>query len=163
MVPDGRVDSGVGAAVGASILIRGRVADDVAKSSPQPPAKTQELRSVQALDGPVDSGVEGVPVPDRAVRVTDPLLHGHEFFVPAYFEVVERWYTEHVPRGRDWRSWKWCDVPTLRMGDPQPRQFWWRPGTDLILTLKWHPRRIVEGRALSTDITIGVFEYGECH
>jgi hypothetical protein len=56
----------------------------------------------------VSSGVEGVPIPRDTARAPEG-KGSYEVLGMSFDEVVD-WYDTHLPEGKAFRDWAWCDT-----------------------------------------------------
>lgn len=86
------------------------------------------------LGDPVLSELQGLPVPETAeIAARDagtadaPIL---VYRVPdASHEQIRRWYDRHMPVGRNWQGWTWCDSEE---NDSGFFRYYHRPGEALL-------------------------------
>lgn len=58
---------------------------------------------------PINSGVQGVPIPESAVPGKSAFVSGGAWTVPDItFDELRDWYAEQMPWGEDFTTWKWC-------------------------------------------------------
>ena len=179
-------DSSLGVRGVLSALAFLLVAGLAACSSDGPPSAPSTSRATSAdrerevlgslrelLDGlgePVDSGVEGLPVPSLARPADEeyPDFEASVFRVPADIQLVGHWYAIYVEAGRDWiglsesreHPWRWCRSMPAWMGEPHPYRFWVHDTSERVLTLNWWPASV--GADNPTDVVLAVREDRTC-
>ncbi len=79
--------------------------------------RTRLEAEIQTLGESKSSKIDGFPIPSSAKPVEGQ--QGLYQLPEVSYEAVHGWYDRTLPRGEDWKEWKWCfggesDSPSLR-------------------------------------------------
>lgn len=111
---------------------------------------------------PINSGVQGVPIPESAVPEKSAFVSGDAWTVPDLsYDELRDWYEGEMPRGEDFKTWAWCDAGGLVGSN--------KDGDDgITLIYAKPPKRILAVALVKEDdpnppaILIGVDNSGPC-